>query len=108
MSSACSVAGNARSSTTIFPASPRGPGGRLLCDPRGGVRTRILATFDRAYHDVLRLDPALCNDAVVVFRHQMSNWRSHANHTNKSPHEEQTSYFQKWSVVYASFADNFS
>jgi hypothetical protein len=67
--------------------------------------TRIIVTSDKAYHHVLRLDPALCHDAIIVFRHPMSNWESHVNHTNKSSREEQKNYFEKWSIMYTSFID---
>lgn len=88
---------------------------RRLADPEAdfygalaaAYGTRIVVTSDKTYHHVLRLDPALCHDAVIVFRHPMANWRSHANHTSRSSHEEQTSYFEKWSVMYTGFMDNY-
>lgn len=70
-----------------------------------GANTLVVA--DKAYHHALRFDPGLAHDALVVFRHPLSNWRSYAAHTSRSDAASQATYFQAWHAAYAAFLDNY-
>ena len=65
-------------------------------------------TSDKYYDHILRLDPALHNDAIVLFRHPMANWESHClRHPTGTSPDGQRKYLKKWADVYTAFLQYF-
>jgi hypothetical protein len=65
-------------------------------------------TSDKYYDHILRLDPALHNDAIVLFRHPMANWESHCvRHSSGASPDGQRKYLKKWGDVYTAFLQYF-
>jgi hypothetical protein len=61
----------------------------------------VIVSSDKYPHHVVRLDPRLCNDTVVLFRHPMANWHSHcARHAAFASPKGQRRYFRNWADVY--------
>lgn len=67
-----------------------------------------VVTSDKSYHILLRLDPALSHDAIVLFRHPNAMWLSHANRTGDASEVAQATYFRRWSAAYRGFVHNYS
>ena len=61
----------------------------------------IIVTSDKSHHHVLKLDPYLQNDAIVLFRHPMTNWQSHRErHPAFASPQGQRRYFKLWADTY--------
>jgi hypothetical protein len=61
----------------------------------------VIVTSDKSPRHVVRLDPHLRNDAIVLFRHPMANWQSHrARHPAFASPEGQRRYFAGWADDY--------
>jgi hypothetical protein len=61
----------------------------------------IIVTSDKSHHHVLKLDPHLQNDAIVLFRHPIANWHSHcARHPAFATAKGQRRYFELWADTY--------
>ena len=67
-----------------------------------------ILTSDKHYHHILRLDPALQNDAIVLFRHPEANWQSYCarNPKGASP-DGQRKFLKTWAAVYSNFVQYF-
>ena len=76
----------------------------ILADAHGAD---IIVSADKNYPHVVRRDPGLHNDAVIVFRHPLKNWRSHARRSTGTDEAARHRYLQNWAVAYTNFLDNF-
>jgi hypothetical protein len=64
-------------------------------------RSDIIVTSDKSLKHVLKLDPSLCNDTIVLFRHPVMNWRSHCGrHPAFASPQGQHRYFDRWADDY--------
>jgi hypothetical protein len=65
-------------------------------------------TSDKYYDHMLRLDPALHNDAIVLFRHPMANWQSHrVRNPAGAAGDGQRRYLKKWADAHVAFLQYF-
>lgn len=67
----------------------------------------IIVTADKNYPHVVRRDPDLHNDALIVFREPLRNWQSHARRSNRTDEVARRRYLENWAIAYTNFLDNF-
>jgi SAM-dependent methyltransferase len=77
---------------------------QILAD---AYKADIIVSADKNYPHVVRRDPGLHNDAVIIFRHPSENWRSHARRSSRTDNEARLKYLDNWAIAYTNFLDNF-
>lgn len=72
-----------------------------------GDSDKTVVTADKSYHILLRLDPSLAHDAIILFKHPAAMWASYTNRTGRTSAKDQKAYFDRWSLFYYGYIYNY-